>query len=83
MNISGTLKCVLKYFREKAIMPWMREYLILPDDKCYLLLSTSASEAECFSAMEKCIWAVRAWMIQDKMKLSDDETEFLIIGTSQ
>ena len=57
--------------------------LILPDDKCYLLLSTGASEAECFSAMEKCIRAVRAWMIQDKMKLNDDKTEFLIIGTSQ
>ena len=36
-----------------------------------------------FSAMEKCIRAVRAWMIQDKMKLNDDKTEFLIIGTSQ
>ena len=33
--------------------------------------------------MEKCIRAVRAWMIQDKMKLNDDKTEFLIIGTSQ
>ena len=43
----------------------------------------SASEAECFSAMENCIRAVRAWMIQDKMKLNDDKTEFLIIGTSQ
>ena len=43
----------------------------------------SASEADCFSAMEKCIRAVRAWMIQDKMKLNDDKTEFLIIGTSQ
>ena len=43
----------------------------------------SASEAECFSAMEECIRAVRAWMIQDKMKLNDDKTEFLIIGTSQ
>ena len=44
---------------------------------------SSASEADCFSAMEKCIRAVRAWMIQDKMKLNDDKTEFLIIGTSQ
>ena len=43
----------------------------------------SASEAECFSAMEKCIRAVRAWIMQDKMKLNDDKTEFLIIGTSQ
>ena len=43
----------------------------------------SVSEAECFSAMEKCIRAVRAWMIQDKMKLNDDKTELLIIGTLQ
>ena len=36
-----------------------------------------------FSAMEKCIRAGRVWMIQDKMKLNDDKTAFLIIGTSQ
>ncbi|CAH3164505.1 unnamed protein product, partial [Porites lobata] len=35
----------------------------------------SAREAECFSAMEKCIRAVRGWMIQDKMKLNDDKTD--------
>ena len=28
MNISGILKCVVKYFKEKAIMPWMREFQI-------------------------------------------------------
>ena len=52
---------------------------------CYVSFKPdcSASEAECFSAMEKCIRAVRTWMIQDKMKLNDDKTEFFIIGTSQ
>ena len=33
--------------------------------------------------IHNCIRAVRAWMIQDKMKLNDDKTEFLIIGASQ
>ena len=42
-----------------------------------------ASEAECFSAMDKCIRALRAWMILYKMKLNGDKTGFLIIGTSQ
>ena len=33
--------------------------------------------------MEKCIKAVRAWMITDKLKLNEGKTEFMIIGTRQ
>ena len=36
----------------------------------------SAGEAKCFSAMEKCIRAVRAWMMQDKMKLNEARLVF-------
>lgn len=32
--------------------------------------------------MEKYIAAVRSWMINDKLMLNDDETEFMVIGTS-
>ena len=32
--------------------------------------------------MEKHIAAVRSWMINDKFMLNDDETEFMVIGTS-
>jgi len=33
--------------------------------------------------MENCITDVRSWMINDKLMLNDDETEFLVIGTSK
>ena len=33
--------------------------------------------------MEKCIDAVRKWMIQDRLMINDDKTEFLLVGTRQ
>ena len=39
--------------------------------------------AEVLDTMEKCIADVRSWMINDKLMLNDDKTEFLVIGTSK
>ena len=33
--------------------------------------------------IERCIEDIRNWMLNDKLKLNDDKTEFMIIGTSQ
>ena len=33
--------------------------------------------------MEKCIDELRTWMLIDKLKINDDKTEFMIIGTKQ
>ena len=33
--------------------------------------------------VESCIEDIRNWMLNDKLKLNDDETELMIIGTSQ
>ena len=33
--------------------------------------------------MEECIRDIRCWMLNNDLKLNDDKTEFLIIGTSQ
>ena len=33
--------------------------------------------------MESCIADIRRWMLSKKLKLNDDKTEFLIIGTRQ
>ena len=33
--------------------------------------------------MEQCIRAVRAWMVVDKVKLNEEKTEFMLIGTHQ
>ena len=38
-------------------------------------------EAEALVAMEDCIADVRSWMINDRLMLNDDKTEFLVIGT--
>ena len=32
-------------------------------------------------AMERCISDLRKWMYQDKLKINDDKTEFLVIGS--
>ena len=33
--------------------------------------------------MQKCIAGIRDWMLSDRLKLDDDKTEFIIIGTRQ
>ena len=55
------------------------------DTQLYLSFrpDTSSSQSEAIEAMELCIKAIRAWMTTDKLKLNDDKTEFLIIGTRQ
>ena len=35
------------------------------------------------AAMENCIRDLRTWMLQDKLKINDDRTEFIIIGSKQ
>ena len=32
--------------------------------------------------VERCIEDIRDWMLNDKLKLNDDKTEFIIIATS-
>ena len=44
---------------------------------------TTSSQSDAIEAMELCIKAIRAWMITAKLKLNDDKTKFLIIGTRQ
>ena len=33
------------------------------------------------AALQDCITDIRNWMIADRLKLNDDKTEFMIIGT--
>ena len=44
-----------------------------PDDQ--------TSQDAAVAAMEACIRDVRLWMLQDKLKINDAKTEFLLIGT--
>ena len=38
---------------------------------------------QAIEAMERCIEKIRTWMLTDKLKINDNKTEFLIIGTKQ
>ena len=44
---------------------------------------SSVSEAQAISSMERCITALRTWMLVDKLMLNDSKTQFMIIGTHQ
>ena len=44
---------------------------------------SSMEETEARCAMERCLRAVRAWMIIDKLKLNEEKTDFMLIGTRQ
>ena len=42
---------------------------------------STACELEAVTALQNCIADIKTWMTVDKLKLNDDKTEFLIIGT--
>ena len=55
------------------------------DTQLYLSFKPDSSmgEREARGAMERCIRAVRAWLTVDKLKLNEDVSEFMLIGTHQ
>ena len=64
----------------------------LPSVHCYaddtqLYLSFSpkheTGQFDAITAIEHCIEDIRKWMVEDKLLLNDDKTEFLLIGTKQ
>ena len=42
---------------------------------------SSASELEVVTALQDCILHINTWMTADKLKLNDDKTELIVIGT--
>ena len=55
------------------------------DTQLYLSFNSDNSlyEAEAVHAMKQCIRAIRAWMQSDKLKLNENKTEVMLIGTRQ
>ena len=53
------------------------------DTQLYLSFSPSSAinQLSAISAMESCVDDIRSWMLTDSLKLNDDKSEFLIIGT--
>ena len=50
---------------------------------CLLSPTVPTDQAEAVCAVERCIGDLRKWMYQDKLKINDDKTEFLMIGSRQ
>jgi len=44
---------------------------------------SSAEQSKALTALKNCIDDIKRWMPVDKLKLNDDKTEFIIIGTRQ
>ena len=55
------------------------------DSQLYLSFCPNASVNQdvALARMESCIDDIRNWILNDKLKLNDNKTEFLIIGTPQ
>ena len=53
------------------------------DSQLYLSFCTNSiyEQTSALVAMEHCISDIRSWMHHDKLKLNDEKTEFLLIGT--
>ena len=67
----------------KEYLPQAHAYA--DDTQLYLSFKADSSTAQndAMKAMENCITAIRAWMIEDKLRLNDSKTEFMIVGTRQ
>ena len=55
------------------------------DTQLYLSLDPNSptDQSMALEAMERCISDLRKWMYRDKLKINDDKTEFLVIGSRQ
>ena len=55
------------------------------DTQLYLAFKPdyASSTNEAISAMEVCVREIRVWVLCDKLKINDDKTEVIIIGTRQ
>ena len=55
------------------------------DSQVYISFSPNdrAEQLAVVKNMEDCFRDIRSWMLNNDLKLNDEKTEFLIIGTSQ
>ena len=65
----------------KSHLPEVHAYA--DDTQIYLSFKpdSAAGEQDAIDALKDCITDVRNWMMADRLKLNDDKTKFMIIGT--
>ena len=53
------------------------------DNQIYISFKpgSSVSEFEAVTALQDCILNIKTWMMADKLKLNEDKTELIVIGT--
>ena len=70
----------------EVIKPHLPEAHAYADDSLLYLSfkpNNEVNQSEAIKSMELCIRTLRTWMWMDKLKLDDDKTEFMIIGSRQ
>ena len=65
----------------KSHVPEVHAYA--DDTQIYLsfMPDSAAGKQGAIAALQNCITDMKSWMIADRLKLNDDKTEFMIIGT--
>ena len=56
-------------------------HLYADDSQLYLAFKAKSNESAALKNLETCICEVRKWMASNSLKLNDDKTEFLVLGT--
>ena len=85
MSRTPTLQCLCSKLFEVIKLYLPNAHAFADDTQPYLPFDpdNSLSEAEAVHAMEQCNRAIRVWMQADKLKLNENKTEVMFIGTSQ
>jgi hypothetical protein len=58
-------------------------HLYADDTQVYLAFKPGKDEAESLRKLEECLSEVRKWMAQNYLKLNDDKTDFIIMGSKK
>ena len=72
---------LIKDIQEK--FPIVSCHCYADDTQLYISFNPNDDIHETISVFEACIKYVRLWMLQNKLKLNESKTEFMIIGTSR
>ena len=66
-------------------VPLPNAHCFADDTQLYLSFNPNCptDQVKALEAMVRCISDLRKWMYRDKLKINDDKTEFLVIGSRQ
>jgi len=58
-------------------------HLYADDSQIYMSFRPGINESVCLKTLESCLAQIRAWMAANYLKLNDEKTEFIVLGTHQ